>query len=414
MKNKFVTAILAAVIAFGLWVYVITVERPESEYTFYNVPVVFDGESILQERGLMVTSKTDLTVTLKLSGNRSDLNDLKSSDIAAVVDLSQVSEAGERSMSYNVSVPGKSVEVVSRNPEAISLTVMEWASKPIPLELTYSGRVPDGYYVDKQNATMDYEAVTVTGPKEIINRIELAKITVDLNDRSETIVENLRYSLCDGDGNPIEDVSTVTTDLGEVRVMVSILPIKDVKLTYTVVDGGGLTETDVSITMDYDSLTVVGSPAVLAGLEEISLGTIDLGTLTESTQLLIPIKLPDGVINQSGITEVKVDVILPELETRDYTVTNFRSINLPQGLTVQIHNKVLTVKLRGRGPVLDRIKPEDITVVVDFAGVEPGVASFATVIEIQGLGTGEDVGAVEKYTVSASVTEETAAVGTEG
>lgn len=405
MKSKIWTAVLSLVIAFGLWAYVITVDSPETESTFYNVPVEFEGETILRERGLMLTSDTDMTVTVKLSGKRRDLNSLKSSDIAAVVDLSQVTQAGERIMSYTVSVPGNNLEVISRNPEAITLQVTEWATKEIPLELVYNGRVPEGYYVDKQNATVEHSSVTVTGPKAIINKIEEAQISVDLNGRTETIIEKLRYSLCDADGEPIEDVSTVTTDLGEVLVSVSILPIKDVKLTYTVIPGGGLTEADITVTLDYDTITVVGSPAALAGLDELSLGSFDLGTFTESAQIRVPIKLPEGVTNQTGILEVTVDITIPERETREFTVTNFRSENLPERLTAQIHQKMLTVTLRGLGPVLDRIRPEDITVVVDFTDVEPGVASFAARIEIAGLEEGEDVGAVDTYSVIAGITE---------
>ena len=37
MKSKFLTAVLAGLIAIALWVYVISVERPESENVFYNV-----------------------------------------------------------------------------------------------------------------------------------------------------------------------------------------------------------------------------------------------------------------------------------------------------------------------------------------------------------------------------------------
>ena len=132
MKSKFLTALLAAVIAICLWAYVITVERPESENTFYNVPVVLDGENVLQDRGMMITSDTDMTVTLKLSGKRSELNNLKSSDIAAVVDLSRIAEAGDKRLTYTVSIPGDStIEVVSRQPDTLSLTVMEWAAKEI-------------------------------------------------------------------------------------------------------------------------------------------------------------------------------------------------------------------------------------------------------------------------------------------
>lgn len=406
MKNKFLTALLAALIAICLWAYVITVERPESENTFYNVPVVLDGETVLQDRGMMITSDTQLSVTLKLAGKRSELNKLKSSDIAAVVDLSRITEAGDRKLSYAVSIPGDSpIEVVSRQPDTVSLTVTEWATKEIPVELAYESRVPEGYYVDKQSASLEHEAVTVTGPKDIIGKIELAKITLNLENRIETISESLRYALCDAEGNPIEDVSSVTTDHGEIRVTVSIQQLKEVKLIYNVVDGGGLTAADVKVTADYETVTVAGSTAALLGLDEINLGSVDLGALTESTELVMAIKLPEGVSNQSGYTVVRLQVELPELETRTYTVSKFRTDNVPQGLTAQIYTQVLEVKIRGRGPILNRLKPEHITAVVDLAGEAVGSFSLSVEFEIEGFGEVENIGAVEKYSVTGKLSE---------
>ena len=406
MKSKILTALLAALIAIALWFYVITVERPESENTFYYVPVVLDGENVLQDRGMMITSDTDLTVTLKLSGKRSDLNKLKSSDIAAVVDLSRITEAGEKKLSYSVSIPGDSnLDVVSRQPENIALTVTEWAVKEIPVVLTYEGRVPEGYYVDRQSASLEFETVTVTGPKAMISQIEQAKVTLNLNDRIESISESLRYALCDEQGNPIEDVSSVTTDRGEVRVTVSIQQLKELNLIYNVVDGGGLTAADVTVTADYTTVTVAGSTAALAELNEINLGTVDLAEIPESTELVLAIKLPEGVTNQSGFTVVHLKVELPELETRTYSISQFRTINVPEGLVAQIYTQFLEVKIRGRGPILDRIQPEHITAVVDLTGEAAGVFSLPVEFDIEGFGTVDNVGAIEKYTVKGKLSE---------
>lgn len=409
-KERILNALLALAIAFGLWLYVITVEHTEIENTFYNVPVILDGESILEERGLMIVSDRDLTVNLRLSGNRSTLNNLKSSDITVLADLSRIHEAGEKTLTYSVTFPGTdqngSIEVVSRKPDSITLMVVEWTTKEIPVELAYTGRVQDGYYVDKQNAKLDENVVTVTGPKELINQIGMAKITVDLTGRSETVVESLRYSLCDEVGDPIDDVSAITTDRGDIRVTVPIQKVKDVGLTLTVVPGGGLTANDVTITLDYDIITVAGSTAKLAELgDSINLGVIDLSAITESQQLRFPIKLPEGVTNQSGITEVTADIKVPELEIRAYNVTNFRIENVPEGMTAQIITKVLNVKVRGIATVLDKLTASDIVVVVDFSDAEPGSFSFAATIEISGF---ETIGAVETYYVTANVMDGTA------
>lgn len=405
MKNKFLTILLAVAIAICLWVYVISVERPESENTYYNVPVVLDGVDILQDRGMMITSNTNMTVTLKLSGRRTDLNNLKSSDIAAVVDLSRISGTGEKKLSYDVSIPGTgSVEVVSRQPETVSLTVTQWDTAEVPVEVVYENRNPE-YYVDQTTEKLDYNTVTVTGPKDIIEQIKKAKITIDLQDRTESISESRRYALCDEDGNPIEDVSTVTTDRGEIRVSVSIQQLKEIKLDYTVLDGGGLTSKNVTVTADYDSVTVAGSAAALQDLEEINLGSVDLSTLTENTELVMPIKLPEGVSNRSGYTVVRLKVEMPELETRSFTVSQFRADHVPQGMAAQISNIFIEVKIRAHSAVLDQLQPEQITAVVDMAGEEAGTFSLPVQFEFEGVASGEIIGAIGKYSVTGKLTE---------
>ena len=55
MRRKILYMLLSLVFSFSLWAYVITTENPEHETTIYNIPVILDGEVLLNERGLMVT-----------------------------------------------------------------------------------------------------------------------------------------------------------------------------------------------------------------------------------------------------------------------------------------------------------------------------------------------------------------------
>ena len=54
MKSNFVRMALALVISFALWLYVISVVSPESEETFFNIPVVLNNESVLSDKGFML------------------------------------------------------------------------------------------------------------------------------------------------------------------------------------------------------------------------------------------------------------------------------------------------------------------------------------------------------------------------
>ena len=82
-KSKLTSIALSLVIAFGLWLYVVTNVSQEADYTIYNVPVVMEGETVLTERNLMITSVSADDVDLTLSGNRSDLAKVSSGNTVA-------------------------------------------------------------------------------------------------------------------------------------------------------------------------------------------------------------------------------------------------------------------------------------------------------------------------------------------
>ena len=107
MKNKFGAILLSVAIAFGLWLYVITYVSPNSEETYYNIPVVLEGESVLNERGLMCTSTSSSTVSLQLAGARSDLIKVNQSNITVKANLSAITEPGQKiNLRYTISYPG--------------------------------------------------------------------------------------------------------------------------------------------------------------------------------------------------------------------------------------------------------------------------------------------------------------------
>lgn len=405
MKSKVLTVLLSVVVAFGLWMYVVTVVCPESEKSYYNIPVVLDGESVLAERNLMIISKKDLKVNLKLTGNRTDLNKLNSSNITLIADMTQITEPGEHKLRYTISYPGDmqfgAINVLNREPQHVTVVVAEVAKKEIPVKVAYTGALPEGYTADRQNAILDHTSVTVSGPKDIIDQIAQAKVTIDLTDRVSTITETVRHALCDEDGEPIEDVSNVTANVSDIRVTVKIQKLKEITLTVKVESGGGITPSMAPITMDRNTILVSGSEAALKDLNEIVLGTINLGELTESATLEFTINLPDGVTNVTGINKVTVHVEMPARITKVFTVTQFKAINVPKGKKVVFQTEQIDVEIRGPEELLNKLNPEDIIAVVDFKDAQDGSASYEAVIEIKGV---EGVGAVGSgYIVNAQV-----------
>lgn len=409
MKKKILYALLATVISFSLWMYVVTVVNPEFEDTFYNIPVVLENEEILRENGLMVMTDTIPKVTLKLSGNRADMIKLNSSNITLKVDLSKIHSPGEQSIGYSISYPGDLLNnafvIVAQTPKQIELNIAEWKSKEVNVQVSFAGAVPEQYIAFKENATLDNPRVTVTGPAAVIDKIATAQIDVDLANRTESILdESYTFTLRDAEGNEV-DASRVKSNVTEVRYSLKIQRWKDIELRLDVIPGGGLTAEDCQIIIDPVTIRVSGSEQVLDKLDYLILNKtepVDLSLLKEDFTQQYEIVMPEEVTNLSEKSTADVTVQLPAMELRQFTVTDIQPVNVPVGMKVELTTLEKTVEVRGYASVLDAMTESDLFILVDFSGAQVGMGEYkATVYLTEDLEGG--VGIVGSYTVMATV-----------
>ena len=408
MKNKALAILLAAVVAFGLWLYVITVVNPESEKVYYDIPVVLQNKSILSERGLMIVSD-EPKVTLALKSTRTILNDLNESNINVIINVANIEKPGTHNLTYDISYPGNipynEISVQNSSTDLITLKVENKAKKTVPVVLDYNDTtVPEGYIADTQNAQLDFTGIDISGPESVINQIEQAVIPINLNNQTRTVVGEYQYSLCDKQGAPV-NAEKVTVNAEKVNLMITVQRVKEVALKLDVVYGGGATEQNSTITVDPTQIQVSGSDAILENMNELIIGTIYLDQILEDQTLTYQLQevLPEGVTNLTGVEEVTVDIQFSGLTTKTFNVTAITAVNVPEGLKEEIITRSLSVTVRGTETVLKKVQSKDLSVVADLSEVQVGTASMtAKVVVADGF---TDVGAVGTYQVSVKVRE---------
>lgn len=421
MKNKIKTIIFSAAIvrillsvtiAIALWAYVITVVSPNSEETFYNIPVNLRGENILNDRGLMVTSIGTTKVSMKVSGNRTDLNKLTNENITLVLDLSTIDQPGKQTLNYAHAFPGNvgddAVTVLERSPGQIAVTIERKVTKVVPITLNYTGRLDEQYIADKENVTitsesdmpLESDSIRISGPESVLNQIDHAVIDVDLTGRNETLRERFEYTLCDKDGVPV-DAELVTADVDEVYIVLFIQQVKEIPLRVEVVSGGGATQETSQIVYGHSTIKIAASESVLAGISELLLGTVNLGDYNVDTELTFPIQLPEGVTNITGINEVKVAVKFPKLVTKNFIVKNIEAVNVPSGYTADILTEEIEVTVRGSKELIEKMTDADLSVFVDFTDAQTG--TFTARANISMAEAFLEVGAIGTYNVSVTM-----------
>lgn len=407
-RNKLYSVALSLAVAFGLWLYVVNTVSQQDDRTYYNVPVVMEGESILNEDNLMITSRSTSTVSVHLSGPRGELNKITNSNSLTVkVDLSKITEPGDDiALAYTVVYPsnvnGSSLTEESRNPQAIYVDVDYRRTKEIPVQVSWTGSRSEDYIYDTENAVLDNPTITVAGPAAVVDQIDHAQIEVDLSEQVKSISQSYRYTLCDAAGEPV-DAQQIVTSVEEVRLDMQIQRIKELDLVVDVVYGGGATASNTEITLSQETLRVSGGEAVLSELgDSFTVCTINLADVERSsTELTFPINLPEGVTNQTGVSELTVKIRISDVMTKEVTIENFRVVNVPEGLSAEIITASLMVKVRGPADEITRLEEEDIVAEADFTNAEVGTATYRVVVIFpEGF---EDVGALKTNSVTAMV-----------
>ena len=410
MKNKFLMALLSFAIAFGLWMYVINYVSLDSEDTFYNIPVNFTGESMLQERDLMITDGRGATVSLRLSGKRSDLTKLDSSNITIEADLSSLDKGNRVEVAYTIRYPGgipnSAIKVLSQEPGVISLKIEDFDEKYVNIVPDYGETTqPEGYLAMLDDAVLSEKQVKISGPVSILDQISSAVINVDLTDRTESFAGEFAYTLCNAEGEPVDLKELVKVDDdGLVRMDLTILRIKEVPLWIEIIDGGGATSENSTITIDPEVIQIAGNDQVLEKIDRIELiGEINLGELEEDTELIFDIAVPENVKNITNLTQAAVKISFPNLMTKEFNAKNFTAVNVPAGMEAEILTKDLAVTLRGPASLVRKMTDDDVSVVVDFANAAMGTTSVRGVVRLDSEFAA--VGQMGTFTVTATLRE---------
>jgi hypothetical protein len=170
----------------------------------------------------------------------------------------------------------------------------------------------------------------------------------------------------------------------------------------TIVPGGGATEADVELKMSVESIQLSGSDIALEQVgDTINLGTINLADYENDVSLTFTIPTYEGLTNDSGETEVVVDISFKGLSTREIVIDEFVISGVPEGYEGKVITEKLTIKVRGKTELLSKLTAKDIIARVDFTNEELGDATIR--VNITFPGKYKTLGVLGKPTVTTSL-----------
>lgn len=194
--------IVSLLFAMLIWGYVMVEVNPKRVKTITDVPVSFSGESSLHDRGLAVRGDRDdilRNVTVRVKVQLTDYTGLDASDISASVSLRPVNKADTYKLKIDATSSLGTVENVS--PSEITIEVDELATMLVPIDVEYSGELPEGYW--KSEPTLASQSIKVSGPRDDVSTISKAICTINLEDRTTSYNEAILLKYVDKNGDEI-------------------------------------------------------------------------------------------------------------------------------------------------------------------------------------------------------------------
>lgn len=393
-----------------IWWNVSGQESDEITMAFSGVKVEFTGEDeLLEARNLSITNVDTSSVSIVVRGNRADIGGLRASDIKAVIDVSDITQANDMSWTYDIVFPDKidrnDVSVRSRTPETINFTVIQNGKKTITVKGSFEGSVAEGCVAEER--VFDPATITIEGPESALEQISYAWVTFgkDLEQEiSSTYTESVGFTLMDENGQPCSTAG-LQVSADHVTATQPVLKSKEVPLTVNLISGGGITSDDCTVSIEPSTITIAGDSRIIDGKNSIVLASIDLSSFQNSLSQTYTITLDDGIQNLTGVTEATVNVQIAESHTKVFTVSNISCKNVTSGYHAVIDTKELDVTLRAKSQsALDAVRPEDISIVVDLAdyGATTGQVMASAKVYVSGHGS---VGAIGDVRVTVTLTK---------
>ncbi|MCZ0756904.1 CdaR family protein [Anoxybacillus sp. J5B_2022] len=387
MNNHWFMKIFALLLAIMLYMSV-NIEEKESKSgitrnsigqtdieTVTNVPVV----TYYDEQNLVV-SGVPKTVNVTLEGPASILKPTAlQRDFEIYVDLTNL-ELG----TYTVPIKYKNISdklTVKIEPSTAKVTIQEKVSHDfsVDVDFIHKNKLADGYSVEEP--IVKPSVVTITGAKDVVERVALVKARVDLDGALDTLKQESRVMAYDREGR-ILDVN-INPSVVEVTVPIKS-PSKSVPLkinrTGTLKEGLSI----VKIETVPNEVTIFGPKDKIDSIEFIDGITINLDDITSDTTLEVPVPLPEGVKSVDP-AKVKIHIQVQQEETKTFSSLPIHVLGLGDQYTVQFLNPKdgnMDVQVSGAPSVLDSIRADDLQLYVNAS--ELGVGEHEVEVEVNG------------------------------
>ena len=367
---------MAVLFAVLLWWTVVNIDDPVGTKKFQVEVDVLNAEVVTNEgKSYQIVNNTkNVTVTVK--ARRKVLDEIKSSNILATADFSELQGS---SVPIRVKINGfeGDYEEAMANPRNLQIQTEITETKTFPITVATIGNVREGYVLDKVNTVAKPKSIEISGPKSSLGRITKVVAKVDVSELSKDTTLSAEVIYYDSADNIIDkSLLSSNCDKNGVSVDVKLLSTKQLPVSFDtsgIVPGEGYVFS--GITFEPQTILVAGKTDVLNAVTQIDVGAeaLQKEAIVANEEVVVDVSpyLPQEISlvdEAAGSVVVTIVVEKAGAKTLSLPVRSVKVNNAPEGFEL-IYNGGQTVNLQFEGAkdVLEGLSVEKIIATIDLA-----------------------------------------------
>jgi YbbR domain-containing protein len=380
ISKNYQTFLWAFALAVAVWISASLQADPDETRLLPNpVPVQIVGQA--PNLVLNTNIPREVEVTLRAPRSVWAVIEADSDNVRAILDLSDM-DAGEHTAQLQIQIDPRPVQIIAVSPRSVTFELEPLISRTFTVDPSITGVPAIGYQAG--DAIYEPMEVVVSGAQSQVNKVERARVSINLNGIREDFDQTVPVEVIDEDGQRVTGVSVSPESIRVTMPVSQQGGYRDVAVKVSIIGrvASGYRLTDLSV---FPQVVTVFStdPQLVANLPGVvETQPLDLQNAQEDITIRLTINLPEGVIIvgdqtvlvRAGVSPIESSVTLAS-EPVDIE-------GLESGLTAQVSPMTVDIILSGPLSLLDTLTRQSVRAFVDLTNLGPGTYQIAPKVEV--------------------------------
>lgn len=378
LKRNWKIKLLSLIIAIFMWSYIIASTNPSIPIRLSGVPIIYENTDSLSADDLMIDADTQRTVDISLIGQRNRIINITNSHVRVTADFQGLGE-GLNNVRLNYAVPdGITIEDYQ---SSLDVNIEKIINREFPVEIQNVGNLPADYMLESRQVVPN--SITIRGPRSNIDRIAKVVTELDLSNLEGNININKDVRAIDENGETVENL-TYGQDFA--NIIAVVYKQKEVTIEKNLVGEIGDNYRVDSAELNKSTVLIKGPKEAIDKINSIETQEINIEELIQSRTIPVKFTLPSDISLVSEESDYTINIVVNQKtnKTLEIPKAQIEVRNKPQNLSATINSDSIKISVIGFQDDLEKIKVENIKLIVDLNSKEAGTSQIKPIIQLNG------------------------------